>query len=238
MSGVDERMERVQGRGCGVFFLGAPVVMFIFVVIAYSILGWYGLSGRPAQGDPAVLTYEGCEEARPVVQSRLEMMGFAGEVEGESDVRFQVLLVMPEDENVAEQLPQTLMIPGVFEVRDEAGEEVLLGSAQVLAASPRLDLLMNPSLVVEIPPAEAKRLRDRQEAAPQGQWSYWLDGVRISGQKHLKSLEGNELEVVPTIEDERAKMEAVAAWGVAVAHPLPCSVTWISTAPVVIEAEL
>ena len=37
MSGTDERMEQLQGRGCGVFFLGAPVVMFIFVVVLHHL---------------------------------------------------------------------------------------------------------------------------------------------------------------------------------------------------------
>lgn len=238
MSGTEERMEGLQGRGCGVFFLAAPVVMFLFVVVAYGHLAWYGLSEREPEGDPAILTYQGCEEARGVVQSRVDLMGFAGVVDGIDDTHFRVRMVMPEEERVAAQLPQTLMVPGVFEVRDESGEEVLLASRQVLAASPRLDLLMNPSLVVEIPEEAARALRERQEAAPQGQWSYWLDGVRISGQKHLKAVEGNELEVVPPIDDEQQKTDTVAAWWVAVAHPLPCPVTWISTELEVVEAEL
>lgn len=229
MSGTDERMEQVQGRGCGVFFLAVPVVMILFVVINYAILAWYGLSEREAEGDAAILTYQGCEDAREVVQSRMNLMGFSGVVEEMEDTYFRVRMVMPEEERVADQLPQTLIIPGVFEVRDEAGEEVLLASEKVGAASPRLDLLMNMSLVVEIPDEDASALRERQQAAPQGQWSYWLDGVRISGQKHLKPVEGSELEVVPSIDDEQEKADRVAAWSVAVAHPLPCPVVWVST---------
>jgi len=228
MTAADDRLEQIKGRGCGVFFLAAPVVMFIFVVIAYTTFGWYGLQGRPAQGDLAVLTFEGCAAGRVALEERLVMMGFSNTVETGLEDQFTVQLTLPADEEVATTLPDTLVRPGQFELRDGPGEEVLVGSEQVQGASHRLDLLMNPTLVVNIPPEEARSLRKRQEHSPYGQLSFWLDGERIGGQKNLKPLEGNEVEVVPTMEDERAKMEAVAAWSVVVAHPLPCQVAWVA----------
>ncbi len=229
MPAVDDRLEQIKGRGCGVFFLAAPVVMFIFVVIAYTTFGWYGLQGRPAQGDLAILTFEGCAAGQAALQERLVMMGFSTTVEAGVDGQFTVQLVLPEDPEVAATLPHTLVRPGQFELRDGSGEEILLGPEQVQGASHRLDLLMSPSLVVKIPHEEARSLRNRQEHSPYGQLSFWLDGERIGGQKNLKPLEGDELEVVPPMEDERAQMEAVAAWSVVVAHPLPCQVAWVTT---------
>jgi hypothetical protein len=229
MPEVDDRLEQIKGRGCGVFFLAAPVVMFIFVVIAYSAFGWYGLQGRPAQGDLAVLTFEGCAAGQAALQERLVMMGFSSTVEAVGEGKFAVQLVLPEDEEVAATLPHTLTRPGQFVLRDGSGEQVLLGPERVRSASHRLDLLMNPSLVVKIPHEDAQSLRKRQEHSPYGQLSFWLDGERIGGQKNLKPLEGDELEVVPPMADERSQMEAVAAWSVVVAHPLPCQVAWVTT---------
>ncbi|MBX2797264.1 MAG: hypothetical protein KTR31_06350 [Myxococcales bacterium] len=227
MVDVDPDDPRIPARPLwGLVILSLPVFGVIAVFIAYGIMWSLGLSGRAASGEPVELAFEGCAEARALLEARLQDMGLS---EGEwSDTvgGFAVRTPLMGDPDVDGTVPDTLAMPGALEIR--GGDEVLATNVDLSDATVRLDIFMVPYVLLRLHEDAAKRVRDHMRSDPRGQLRFWVDGVDVGWQSNSNPVALGELELSPNASedvDEQDRMQQVAAWSVVLDHaPLPCDV--------------
>lgn len=222
---MDPEDPRLKQRPIwGLLILALPVVGVAVTFVLYAGMLWLGLSGRGASGDPIVLAFDACPEARPLLAARLQDMGLtdaAFEAQGDG---VMITLTPTGDAEVDAQLPETLAMPGALQIR---GGDLLLGTnADLIDATVRLDLMMTPSVLLRLKPPAAERLKDHVRSDPGGQLRFLVDGVQIGTQSNRNSVAVGELEIASLDHPgDRALMRAVAAWSVVLDHgPLPCAV--------------
>ena len=231
VSEVDQIVANTSGKGCGFVLYLAPTVMFAFVLVLYAWFGWYVYDGRPADGNRVHITVSACEAADEALEARLSQMGLEPSFTRQTAEQVLIDVVLPSDERIANAIPVTLVEPGQFEVRSREGDTVLVEASEVQGALARLNVMMQPRLGVGLSDDSVQRLRDMQQASPNEQVSFWLDGQRIGGQNLLKQFSDTEVEVALSDADERLQMEKIAGWAVSVGTPLPCPARVISTEP-------
>ena len=206
----------------GLAILTLPILGIFVMFIAYGVMWGLGLSGRQAAGEPVTLTFEGCPEARPLLEARLADMGLSGEWTSTAS-QIQVTAALTGDPEVDANIPDTLASPGALEIR--ADGEVVATNANVTEASVRMDLFMVPYVLLHLDPPAADRVRDFVRADPEGKVRFWVDGQEIGWQSNSNPVAKGDLEINPAIPDELERMHAVAAWSVTLDHgPLPCTV--------------
>lgn len=213
--------ERHPGRGLiGLAILGIPIVLVVFVLVAYSGLFALGLGGRGGTV-PTTLSFTGCPAARPLVAARLDDMGYAA-VGSDLPDGFAFTFDGPADPVVRASLPADLARTGRFEVREQG--EVLATEADVTSATVRVDALMVPTTLVALSPEAAGRVGAVVRERPGGALDFYVDGERVGGQTH-QAVGVGEVEIAPPITDDGARLRATAAWAVVIDHaPLPCPV--------------
>lgn len=223
-----EEDDALKPGGFGFLLYLAPIVMTIIVFVLYAYLLYYGFLGRAATGDTVTMVIKTCPEATATVTARLETMGLPHELRPTSD-GLELIATLPEDPDVAEHIPGSLIQQGRFEVRDgEQDGPVLLGPDLVQSALVRMDMSMTPRTAVQIDLEAAKELRERQKARPSQALSFWLDGERIGGLSNLGLLSDPELEVIPTADNEKQQMERAARYALIIDDPMPCPAELVS----------
>ena len=146
-----------------------------------------------------------------------------------------MIATLPDDPDVAAEVPNSLVQPGLFEVRDgEQGGPVLLGPELVEGAVVRMDISMTPRTAIQIDHDAAKEIHQHQATTPSGVLSFWLDGVRIGGLSNMGLIAEPEFEVIPTAETEKQQMERAARYAVIIDAPMPCPARLVSVT--VVEA--
>ncbi|MEQ1566354.1 MAG: hypothetical protein ABMA64_12005 [Myxococcota bacterium] len=204
----------------GLLLLSLPVVGVVFTAAAYGAMWAMGLRGRAADGPEVWWAVDGCPEAAAVVDARVRDVGL--EPIG-APTPGQLHLRLPADPAVAAALPVTLTRPGKLEIR--GGGEPLAGPEDVTSASPRMDLMMVPVVLVTVTPAAADRVTAWVRAHPGGRLDFLVDGEPVGWQSSQNPLPKGEYEIAPALADGPERWAAVAAVSVVADHPLPCPVT-------------
>lgn len=183
----------------------APIVLGVGLIGATA--GWYFTvqsADDQAQGRPARLRFESAcaEEARPVLQKRLEELGLAPVAEGTLD--FVVKTPgMPDD---LEHLPRALARPGTLEVR-------VGGQAQaVKVANVGVQLAFSGTPLTLVMLEAAVSDKERVDVA--------IDGEPVE----LESPAGIEIQAAARADDSRKALRLATDRAVALRHPLPCPV--------------
>ncbi len=228
MHAVDPDDPRLKQRPIwGLLILILPIVGVLVVFALYAGMWAIGISGRAASGPRATLTFDGCPQARPLLEARLADMGLDDAAWTDTPGGFAVEVSLTGDPDVDARIPRTLAMPGALEIR--GGDEALATNIDVVEASVRLDLLMVPSVLVKVGPEAAARVKEHVRANPGGQLRFLVDGVDVGGQSNLEPVAVGDLELAPDGYDvslDRERMHAVAAWSVVLDHgPLPCAVS-------------
>jgi hypothetical protein len=217
---VDERADPVVLPRKGALLLLIPVAMIPLVFVAWGLMIWAGLAGRPASGPEVDIGVTACPEARDVLLARAADMGLTPAVEARPD-GFVLHTRMPEDPESAASVPRALAPPGRFEVR--GGDQVLATNADVTEATIRLDLSLSPATLIRLQPAAAQRVAAFVRGDEGGQIEFWLDGQKVGYQVN-REVSANELEIWVQEGGDRARLQVAAERGVVIDHPLPCPV--------------
>ena len=204
--------------------LAMPILGVPAVILAYAWTWWVGMDGRPAEGNRVSLSYEGCEQAWPLLRSRLDDMGLDTHAFSVDGPNLVVATTLPSDARVADRIPFTLAMPGALEVRD--GAEVIARNDDLTDASVRLDLRMIPTTLLRLNAVASDRVAEGLKRRPDGVFTFVIDGQSVGEQRKAGGLAVGELEIAPFEKDEQKRMERTAEWAVAVDNgPLPCAVS-------------
>lgn len=211
----------------GLTILTLPVIGMIVVGVGYGIMFSRGLAGRPPSGPPTTLHFSGCPAARDIIAARLRDMGLDATSAQLDPDRFSFTTSMPDDPTVAATVPETLTAQGALRITGEG--ETLAENKDITDASVRMDLLMDPSLLLNLDTDAAKRIQQHVRAHPRGRLLLWLDGEHVASQGNDRPVSVGELEFLPPSPDPptgdtRARWAQIAAWSVTVDHLLPCPV--------------
>jgi hypothetical protein len=207
----------------GLLLLAGALLAVLATFVAYGVLVWAGMAGRPATGAPATLRFEGCHEAIAPMVARLEDMGLSATVRATLQGSFAFVVVLPSDPVVAASVPATLARPGHVEIA--SGSTVLATNADVTEAVPRLDLRMASYVVVRLSASAADRVAAAMRADPTGAVVLRVDGAEVARQRNTDPTVHGELEFAPPTDDDVLRMRTIAEWAVVLDHgPLPCSV--------------
>jgi hypothetical protein len=232
MSDPDDALKTTGGFG--VLLYGGPIVMTVIVFVLYAYLLYFGFLGRAATGDTVTATIATCPEAASVVEARLMTMGLPYELTTTA-TGVEVIATLPDDPDVASEVPNSLVRPGLFEIQEgEQGGPVLLGPELVEGALVRMDISMTPRTAVQIDHDIAQVIHRHQAATPSGVLSFWLDGERIGGLSNLGLIAEPEIELIPTADTEKQQMERAARYAMIIDAPMPCPARLVSVT--VVEA--
>lgn len=246
---IDPNDPRIPSRPLwGLAILALPLIGLVVVATAYLGMFVLGTRGRPASGEEVALWYEvpadcggadaGAEAvtsfvAAEVVEARLGDMGLKATAlpapAGAPAFGFSV--AMPADAAVAATIPSTLARPGL--ARLMGGEQLLADNSDIADASIRMDLLMQPSLLLRLDPDAAERVRSFVRGDPQGKITLLVDGEAVASQRNDRPVQVGEVELTPDDEamDEQARWAALAELSVTVDHPLACALLPKPAAP-------
>lgn len=225
MQTVDPNDPRLKGMrpAWGLAILTLPIVGVVIVAVGYGSLFLSGTRGRAADGPRVEWTFEGCPEARPLIEARVADMGLEAAF-GDAPGGFVAELVLPGDPEVAAGVPATLTMPGALEVR--GANELLVTNADLTDASVRVDLLMYPSTLLRLTPEAAERVKKHVRDLPKGELLFYVDGVRAGRQDNQNPVSVGEIELGLDEGDDKTRMHRAAALSVVLDHgPLPCPVT-------------
>lgn len=219
---VEEQVEMMKPRK-GAFILLIPVAMVIFTVVAYTVALAAGLYGRPAEGDRVDLSWEGCPEAKDVIDHRVKGMGLGDPQWSEWDGGFTLTVTLPDDPEVAAEIPRTLATPGNLRVHpvDDPNRNILLNE-HVASSAIRQDLTLSPWTVLTLTPEGLEALGDFVMEDREARLVYLLDGAPIGSVSNLKGKTA-EVELTPEGTDDRDRMHKAAARAMILdSGPLPC----------------
>lgn len=226
---TDAQDTRIPTSGAGCFLLAMPPVAVVLVFIAYGVLLFFGISGRPADGETVDIAIRTCPEAQAVLAARAEMIGVVPSFTPTED-GFRITVTLPSDEVVAASIPGTLAERGLLEVRAEDGT-LLVDSEGVADAGIRMDLMMTPTTFVAFTDEAHERLRAHMKANRNGKLSVTVDGAEVAVVSNRMDLGPGELEILPSAENEEARMRLSARRGVVLGEgPLPCDAEVLSVA--------
>lgn len=215
----------------GCWLLVLPVLAGIGVVIAYGYLFYTGAQGRPADGDRVVMAFEGCPEALPVVQARVERMGLGDPSAASVEGGFTVTARLPAESRVAGHIPETLAKQGHFSVVDPASGTVIV-EGHVEDTELHLGLMGTPTTIVQLDEQGATTLREWMETHHEGKVGYVIDGTTVKERTNLPAEPRGRLELEPYGDLEQDRMESAAERSLILSNPLPCEVTLRSAEPV------
>ena len=236
---IDPNDPRIPSRPLwGLAILALPLIGLVVVATAYVGMFVLGTRGRPASGEEVALWYElspscpaagekASSVAARVLEARLADMGLKATAlpAPAGGAAFGFSVVMPADAAVAATIPVTLARPGL--ARLVGGDQLLADNTDIADASIRMDLLMQPSLLLKLDPDAAERVRDHVRAHPQGKMTLWVDEVAVASQRNDRPVQVGEVELTPDDEamDEKARWSALAELSITVDHPLSCGLT-------------
>ncbi|MEZ4316741.1 MAG: hypothetical protein R3F61_04540 [Myxococcota bacterium] len=207
----------------GAFILLIPVIMVIFVFVAYTAMFGLGLYGRPADGRRVDLAWKACPEAKAVVKHRVEGMGLGDPVYTDLDGGFRVTVTLPSDPEVAADIPRTLATPGVLRAHpvNDPGRTVLTNE-HVTSAAIRQDLTLIPWTVLTLNTAGLAALDAFVQEDREGRLVYTIDGLPVGSVSNLKGTTP-EVELTPEGRDDRDRMHKAAARSIVLdSGPVPC----------------
>lgn len=221
----------MQRRGAlGILMLVVPVVSIVAVGIGYGLLVWYGASGKPADGDMVRVEFAGCPEAQPVILKRIERIGLPDPVFTPREGGFTLTVKMPSDPHVADDIPATLVAPGVLEIRQGERDARLAGPEDVEDVSVSMGFLDAPRTWIKLKPDAAKRLKETMGANMQGHISVWVDGEVVTRRKNAPPIDDGQVDLVLEGQADVNVVTFAAAMGVILSSgPLPCPVSVASS---------
>lgn len=205
--------------------MAAPPIAIVLVFIAYAWLLYNGWIGRPADGEVAVLDFEGCEEAAPILEARVKDMGLGNPTVEFEAGHIRVNAQLPDRPNAATEISHALSQPGELLVLGDEGN-VLMTSAEIDYAGVRMDITMSPSTLIVMTDSGRERVYDYIRQNPGGKLHYRIDGQDVWSHGNQKPLGPGEIEIPPDAQDDAARIELAARRGIALNNgPLPCEIT-------------
>ena len=166
----------------------APLFSVLFVFAAYGLLFGLGVLGREADGDRVQISFQGCPEAKEALAHRVDTMGL-GDPQW-TDSPLAVTVTLPSDPLDAEDIPKTLVRPGVMEIYQDGDDTPTFTNAQITTAAPRLDLTMIPYTVMTLDAEAWAQAREAAGTEPKGRWRFDLDGETIGYQSNEVKIVG------------------------------------------------
>lgn len=220
---LEQQVEQLKPRpGC--LLLLIPLLAVVATFLAYAWLFWNGMAGRPATGPLVDVSFEGCEDAAPVVLARIEDMGLAPIEVVPGPTGFRTRVQLPSSDTDAHAFADVLASPGQFQLRD--GDEVLADHTEIASAGVRLDVTMSPSTLIVLEPDARDRVYARMGEKPDGKLQMWVDGELVWSFSNRKPSMNGEFEIPPDAANDQARMELAAGRGIALnSGPLPCTLT-------------
>lgn len=230
-SSTSQATDGLPRSGCLFFML--PVALTVLVIGAYAVLFGAGFLGFGAGGDRVLIEFDTCDDARPMLEARVEQMGL-GDPQWDTSGGGLALTTTLPDTPAAPHIPTTLARGGDFalvtgETRDG---DVIIDDEDVLEAALSLKELGNPLVVLKLSSEAQKRLEAHMEDHVEGSISVWIDDELVLARPNDPPFRRAEIDVRAEGDDGQDNLRRAADWGILITHgPLPCPAHVASVTP-------
>ncbi len=227
----------------GVLMLVIPAVTIAIVLFIYLGFVVAGQKGHEPTGAETLLTYQACEEARPLIEQRLAHIGLEDAVVEDAPGGFTIATTLPEDARSAATIPQDLALPGTFAVRPLAtptGEpgEAFLTESDIEFATVVQAFLDTPYAMIQLDDEGIKTLRDHMKAHAQEFLSLSVNGQHVTLRKNMPAEEDGQLQLHLSTNPNGSeatdldKLYYAASAAMSLEYgPLPCDVRLVGSEP-------
>jgi len=206
----------------GCLFVILPVFLAAGILIAYVVLFGVGSMGFTATGDRVRLHVQTCEQARPLIQARVDMMGLGDPAFTDADDGFVIEATLPNTPAAA-TAPTTLVRGGDFVVRQGTDGPQVLGPDAVETAEFSLKELGNPLVVVTLTREAQKTLEKHMEDHVEDEITVWIDQEMVFQRANDPPFRRREVDLRAEGDDGQQNMTRAVDWAMVMTHgPLPC----------------
>lgn len=242
---MSEELDETHKRRTlgGVLMLIVPVITITIVLFIYLGFVIAGQKGHKPTGESTLLTYQACDEARPLIEQRAEHIGLTDAEFANAPGGFTLTATLPEDARSAATIPEDLALPGTFSVRPlgtptSEPREPILTEANIEWATVVQAFLDTPHALVQLDEQSIATLRDHMKGHAQEFLSLSANGRHVTLRKNMPAEEEGKLQLHLSTNANGSeatdldKLYFAASAAMSLEYgPLPCEVRLVSAEP-------
>jgi len=219
----------------GCWLVGIPIFVAAFWIVAYSIVFFYGIRGRSADGPIKEMVFATCPEGFDVIITRAKVMGL-GQIKTQTqEDAFVLSAQLPSHEQSVAEIPKTLAATGSIEIfthPDTAEQQLAAGPDDITAISLEVNHTGSPYLKLSLARDATVHLQRTFSEDQEAQVEIRLDHQPIR-RFTLRSLGRNlsRIKLEPPADTHQEEIEIAAKWSMLLHHPLPCPARLIAVTP-------